>query len=54
MRLELVARNYEPAEHLKRIISEKLSKLDKYFSAEDAFAKVLRNQGNKGYPSYES
>ena len=46
MRLELVARNYEPAEHLKRIISEKLSKLDKYFSSDEMLAKVcLKKEG---------
>ena len=46
MRIELVARNYEPAEHLKRIVSEKLEKLDKYFS-DDAKAKVcLKKEGN--------
>lgn len=46
MRIELVARNYEPAEHLKRIVSEKLEKLDKYFS-DDAKAKVcLKKEGS--------
>lgn len=47
MRIELVERNYDVAEHLKRIISEKLAKLDKYFSDEETLAKVcLKKEGN--------
>ncbi|MBO7187468.1 MAG: ribosome-associated translation inhibitor RaiA [Clostridia bacterium] len=46
MRIELNERNYQASEHLKRILDQKLSKLDKYFD-EDANAKVvLKKEGS--------
>jgi putative sigma-54 modulation protein len=46
MRIELVTRNYEAAEHLKRILAEKLEKLDKYFTEEPKAKVCLKKEGN--------
>lgn len=40
MRIEILGKNYVPADKLKDIITQKLSKLDKYFD-DDAIAKVV-------------
>ena len=39
MKIEIVARNYEVNEHLRKVTEQKLDKLDKYFD-EEASAKV--------------
>ncbi len=41
MKLEIIGRNYEVSERLKEITAQKVAKLDKYFSNEDAKVKVL-------------
>jgi len=46
MRIELNERNYEASEHLKRIIDQKLSKLDKYFDEEAVAKVVLKKEGS--------
>ena len=45
MKVEIVERNYKASQRLKRIINDKLAKLDKYF--EDASAKVVCLKQNK-------
>ena len=40
MRTEIIAKNYQVSEHLKRITEQKFAKLDKYFSGETVVAKV--------------
>lgn len=48
MKIELIERNYDIGVRLKRIISEKLEKLDRYFE-EDAIARVVCSLQNKTY-----
>ena len=40
MKIEIIGRNYEVSERLKKITDKKLAKLDKYFDGEDTKAKV--------------
>ena len=40
MKIEFTARNYDISEHLKKVATSKLDKLDKYFDGKDTFAKV--------------
>lgn len=40
MKVEIVGRNYNVAEHLKEITESKLAKLDKYFAGKEASVKV--------------
>ncbi len=40
MRIDVVTRNYEVSEHLRRITEQKLAKLDKYFVGTESNAKV--------------
>lgn len=47
MNINLVTKNYEVSEHLKRITEQKLSKLDKYFIGSEPSAKVgFKKQAN--------
>lgn len=46
MRIEIIERNYEASEHLKRITNEKLEKLDKYFGDDDTQCKVYFKKEN--------
>lgn len=47
MIIDVVVKNYEVSEHLKRITEQKLAKLDKYFSGEEPNAKVsFKKQAN--------
>ena len=45
MKIELVERNYVASEHLKGILSVKLSKLDKYFADEVSAKVALKKEG---------
>lgn len=47
MIIDVVVKNYEVSEHLRRITEQKLGKLDKYFSASEPKAKVsFKKQAN--------
>lgn len=46
MRIEIIAKNYKPNDHLKDIIEKKLEKFARYFE-DDAIAKVLLKEVNK-------
>ena len=47
MKIEIIARQCEASEHLKRVTNEKLSKLDKYFIDLESKAKVnLKKESN--------
>lgn len=47
MRIDVFTKNYEVSEHLRRITEQKLAKLDKYFTGEEARAKVsFKKQAN--------
>ncbi|MBQ3219123.1 MAG: ribosome-associated translation inhibitor RaiA [Clostridia bacterium] len=40
MKIEVIGRNYEVGENLKKVTEQKLSKLDKYFDRDDVAVKV--------------
>ncbi len=40
MKIEIIGRNYEIGENLKKVTNQKLSKLDKYFDTDDVIVKV--------------
>ncbi len=47
MRIDVFTKNYEVSEHLRRITEQKLAKLDKYFSGDEARVKVsFKKQAN--------
>ena len=47
MKIEVVNRNYEVSEHLRRITEQKLAKLDKYFLDTESKVKVVfKKQAN--------
>ena len=46
MNIEIIERNYEASEHLKRIVEQKLEKLDKYFDDTETKCKVYFKKEN--------
>ena len=46
MKIEIIERNYQASEHLRRITQEKLEKLDKYFSDGETQCKVYFKKEN--------
>lgn len=46
MNIEIIERNYQASDHLKRIVEQKLEKLDKYFDGPDTKCKVYFKKEN--------
>lgn len=46
MNIEIIERNYQASEHLKKVVEQKLEKLDKYFETSDTTCKVYFKKEN--------